>query len=76
MSKVIFETVSGDGGTGHYISDHRCGGVKPLGGGRSTHRAELNPKDVIAALEMSAHGKAALASYVERAVNQQKRENL
>ncbi|MFG0610783.1 MULTISPECIES: hypothetical protein [unclassified Delftia] len=66
MSKVIFETISGDGGTGHYISDHRCGGVKPLGGGRLTQRAELNPKEVIAALEMSTAGRAALATYVKR----------
>lgn len=67
MPKVIFETISGDGGTGHYISDYRCGGSKPCGGGSVTQRAELNPKDVIAALEMSTAGRAALTAYMMRA---------
>lgn len=63
MKNVVFETISGPGGTGHYLDDHRCGGNKPHGGGQRTYRAELHAKDVVQALNCTPHGRAALQKW-------------
>lgn len=66
MATLQFETIAGPGGTGHYIADYRCGGSKPMGGGKVTHTARLNPVDVVTALAGTVKGKAALDAHAAK----------
>lgn len=67
MSTVRFETIRSQTGDGHYIDDYRCGGSKPCGGAEVAHSVKLYARDIVAALEQSKAGKAALDAYTQRA---------